>query len=148
MKADNRRYSIGDYVIVSRKMRRYKLGVAVKWEPGFTYRSPQLGQVVGLCTRYDGKVMYSNVNNGWEYDPPYFAPEKAHQFWLVRFGLTNKPVCVRAEDMRLAAVDEIADLPYSYPPSSMSERDKENLRVDSRNWPRDEKGRWIAGPAI
>ena len=148
MKQDKYKYSIGDYVVVAAPMVRRQQGSIRLWCYSFRYRTPRIGQVVGLCTRYDGEIKGGGMNSFGGYDPPYFVPSKAHHFWLVRFGLTNKPIEVSEGDMRLAGVDEVIDLPYSYPPPSVSERDKKNLSVDSKNWPRDEKGRWIEGPVV
>ena len=140
-------YGIGAYVIIHKTMMRDKQGSKVTWRKALEYvpTKPRLGQVVGLTTKYDGVVKYETDT---DFLCHYFAPSKAHRLWLVRFGLTNKPVCVAEEDMRPAVVggDEIHELPYSFPPQVMSERDKKYLSDDSKHWPRDAKGRWTKGP--
>ena len=142
----NRKYSIGDFVIVSKTMCREKIGSVVKWKSGFGFCKHRLGQVVGLCARYDGHVQGGNFYN--YDDPPYFVPEKTHLFWLVKFGLMNKPVEVSEDNMRLASIDEVENLPTRYPKSTMSEKDKQFLSEDSKTWPRDKKGKWVSGPTI
>ena len=135
------KYSIGDYVIVLGKMNR--LGSKyIKWAP-FKFAKPQLCQISGLATRYDG-----NVEGGYYYDfepdPNYFVPNKTHLFWQVKFGLLNKPIYVREEGMRLATIDEIEELPKLHiNQRPYSEKDRKFLAEDSKNWPRDSKGRWI-----
>lgn len=142
------KYSIGDYVIVFRKKFRDKKNLVVKWQTIFSFLAPRLGQVVGLCTRYDGKTIWPTMSYDGDCDPPYFQREKSHRFWLVRFGLMNKPVEIGEEDMRLAAINEVKELPTLYPKPVMLEREKQNLSEDSKHWPRDERGRWIVGPAV
>jgi len=136
----NKKYSIGDYVIVSKIMFRDIKGSKVIWRK-LPLIGNILGQVVGLCTRYDGHVEGGNT---YFYDySTYFVQEKTHLFWLVRFGLMNKDVQVREEDMRMATTEEVEEIPTRYPKPSMSEQDKKYLREDSKIWPRDKKGRWI-----
>lgn len=141
MKQDKYKYSIGDYVVVYFCMMRVERDCKIEWEKLFPYRDPRIGQIVGLCTRYDGEIKSDKWCN-------WLAVSKSHRFWLVKFGLSNKPVCVSEGGMELAKINEVIDLPYSYPPSSMTNRDKKNLSEDSKNWPRDEKGRWTKGPMV
>lgn len=133
-------YGIGTYVMVHRRFGRTKLGSGiVKWASIVLAKS-RLGQVVGLCTRYDGKV-HSEVH--YEGCANYFVPTKSHRFWLVRFGLMNKPVCVADDGMRLATIDEVEKLPLQSPRQTWSEQDKQEASEESKTWPRDKKGRWI-----
>ena len=131
------KYSIGDYVVVSDVMFR-KGTNQVQWVP-LNYSKPKLGQIVGLAVKQDGRI---EGGLGWE-DPPYFVPEKAHNFWQVKFGYLNKPVLVQEESIRLAAIDEIEELPKLFqrriPWSTQSRKD---LSLDSTEWPRDSRGRW------
>uniref|UniRef100_A0A6M3J0M9 Uncharacterized protein n=1 Tax=viral metagenome TaxID=1070528 RepID=A0A6M3J0M9_9ZZZZ len=139
-----RQYKIGDTVLVNRAMWRGIQGRSVKWMKGFPFPKLRLAQITGLCKRYDGHIK-------GDYDDvcvTYFVPSKTHTFWLVRFGLMNKEVPVSEEDITPATVHTAENLPTIYPRPSMSERDKQLLREDSVNWPRDEKGRWVAGPCV
>lgn len=135
----NLKYQIGNFVVVSKIQMRDKQGSAVTWRKCLCYiaTASRLGQVVGLCIRFDG---YMSRNDA------FFIPTKSHQFWLVRFGLTNRAVEVAEEDMRLAVGDY--ELPYRWPVQKMSDRNKQYLREDSKNWPRDARGRWVAGPVV
>lgn len=137
------KYKIGNFVIVSKIQIRARPGNRVVWQPSLPYvKTPtRLGQVVGICTRFDGFVNYVS-------DWHYFVPSKSHRFWLVRFGLINKAVEVAEENMRLAPAEETHELPYRWPVQKMSECDKQNLRDDSKSWPRDGRGRWVAGSAV
>jgi len=138
----NKKYTIGDYVIVSKIRVRDRQGNKVNWKI-LPLVENRLGQVVGLCTRYDGHI--GSVYFNYE-DPPYFVPKKTHIFWLVRFGLMNKAVEVHEGDMKLAPLEEIKELPTRFP--KLTEKDKQYLSEDSKNWPRDKKGRWVSGPCI
>jgi len=131
------KYSIGDYVIVSGYMFR-KDNHGIYWV-SLSYRKSRLGQIVGLATRYDGSVEGGIT---WE-DPSYFVPGKAHTFWQVKLGYLNKPILVLEEHIRLAAIDEIEELPRLFQNRiSWSEQSRKSLSLDSANWPRDSKGRW------
>ena len=144
MKSKEPRYSIGDFVKVQWEMSREGFRHII-WIARTFGIKPRLGQIVGLATRYSGDRTIS-LNMG---DPSYFTPSESHTFWLVRFGLLNKPVCVREEDMRLARVDEVKELPRLYMRRCrMGSREKKLLSEDSKSWPRDSRGRWISGPLI
>jgi len=124
-------------------MFRRERGNRRDWTYNWPYKTPRVGQVVGLCVRYDGEIEWGSVE-----DPSFFVPDKRHLFWLVRFGMVNKPVCVYGGDMRLAEIGEVADLPYVFPRRVVSEREKECLSADSACWPRDVMGRWTSGPVV
>jgi len=137
------KYSIGDYVIVSSKMNRVGL-THIKWVC-FKLTKPQFGQVIGLATRYDGNIK-GGYSYGFEFDPNYFIPTQTHLFWQVKFGLLNKPIYVREEDIRLATIDEVEELPKLYMSRCpYSDKDRKYLSEDSKNWPRDSKGKWTKG---
>jgi hypothetical protein len=143
-----KRFQIGDYVVVKKVMMREKVGNQVKWRQAlpFILTPRRIGQIVGITTRYDGFVEYEGLGeDGGFY---YFSPTKAHCFWLVRFGLSNKEVCVADEDLYYAGDNARHPLPYSYPLRKMDSLTKQVLREDSKRWPRDTKGRWTKGPCI
>lgn len=134
--------SIGDYVIVSSKM--FRTGSTHICWVSLTLGKSQLGQIVGLVTRYDGDIK-SGYSCDFEFDPSYFVPTKTHVFWEVKFGFLNKPIYVRDEDIQFASIDEVEELPKLYTRQcSYSEKDKKLLSEDSKDWPRDSKGRWIS----
>ena len=136
-------YSIGDYVIVTHKMCRINRE-HINWVP-LKLDTPQQGQVVGLATRYDGKII-SPVTHGYydDYESNYFVPTKTHVFWHVKFGLLNKPVLVQAEDMRFATVGEVEDLPKLCVRGYWNDKMRQAISKDSKNWARDSKGRWTS----
>jgi len=139
-----RQYKIGDCVLVCNIMRRDEQGDTIKWRKNFPFTKSRLAQITGLCKRYDGRIEghYDDVC------ATYFVPSKTHTFWLVRFGLMNKEIPVSEEDIILAPANTAKDLPTIYPRPSMSERERQALREDSKHWPRDEKGRWATGPCV
>lgn len=131
------RYEIGDYVVVSWKMCRTG-SLKVEWKSMQMARE-KVGQVVGKKVCFDGTVCHSPVYD----EPSWFKPTKRYVFWLVRFGMLNKPIAVSTEGMRLARVDEIVNLPEMYSRrASWSVGDCKGLSEESESFPRDEKGRW------
>lgn len=131
-----KKYSIGDYVMVSCKMVRQEQS-GIEWVPR-KLKSLQLGQIVGLVVRYDGKMKYPiNYEEG-----AYFVSSSTHIFWQVKFGLMNKPICVRADGIRLATIDEVKDLPKMHVRNYWTDKMRQSVSEDSKNWGRDSKGRW------
>ena len=132
------KHTIGDYVVVFGAMFR-KGSTCVTWIP-LSYNKSRLGQVVGLATKYDGDIEH---DFGWV-DPNYFVPRKTHRFWQVKFGLMNKPVFVREEDVRLATIDEVEELPKLYQNRApWNKQAKQDMREEVQNFPRDKNGRWV-----
>ena len=142
------KYDMGDFVVVNKvqtKNKKYSQNCKVTWL-STAYPVPRLGRIVGLCKRQDGVVEW---NIDWEtgYDEgPYLVLDKIHTFYLVRYGWFNKPVCVAAENMRLATLGEINELPGLFQNRQpMSEQAKQYLREDSQNWPRKSDGKFAKG---
>ena len=137
------KYSIGDYVIVLHVMQRHD-SHGIKWVPRKLGQS-QLGQITGLARRHDGDVKGGGYCTYPEdYEPRYFVSTGNHLFWQVKFGLLNQSVLVHDEDMRLANINEVEDLPKLYTRSYWDDKSRKALSDDSKHWDRDAKGRWIS----
>lgn len=96
---------------------------------------PRAGWVVGYRTIFDGTVEsgYGGYP-GEDYDPPYLKVEKSHRSMLVAFTPYSKPVHVPD-----GGWDETATMK---PQSGVSEKDREFLSKESKNWPRNAKGQF------
>ena len=136
------KYDIGDYVIVNSKMLRkgrYTNTTRERYWYLAQYSKPKLGRVVGLCRKFEGLIKYGVYAD----EPAYLRVTGSKLFWLVRFGWLNKPVLCSDECLTLAKPNEIEDFPTIYQEQiKWSDEDKKYLSELSKNWPRDEKGRW------
>ncbi len=74
----------------------------------------------------------------------YFVADIVYTFWAVKTSLIGKPYYVMPEDLTLVSVDEKVRLPYCHYDRE-SKYYKEYityLKKETKDWPRDEKGRW------
>lgn len=140
------KYDIGDFVIVCKvHVKKHPKANKIVWEESIC-PTPRLGRVVGMCKRWDGVKDYDiDWETGYS-SSPYFVSNKVNTYYLVRFGWFNKPVCIMPENMRLAVGEEIQDLPNLHANRKpMSEKVKQFLREDSKNWPRKSNGQFAKG---
>jgi hypothetical protein len=152
MNFDPKAYRIGDTVKVTHELeRRLSLSGMITWEPKIFRNSNAVGIIVGVCIKQDGKRQYSGsaMDDVFGSDECYFEASATHKFWLVRYGLMNKPIIVRECDITSCEPPQGFKFPlkaaHRWP---MSEDQKEALSRESKTWPRDEKGRWSCGPCI
>lgn len=73
-------------------------------------------------------------------DPPTWREDERVHVLLVTYWPTMKPVRVPFDGYRFAR-PTVRPYPTRY---KWTEWDKEIVRKDMKNWPRDEKGRWVA----
>jgi len=118
-------------------------------------RDPTYGQIVGAALRCLGKRESGRPTNyNEDYDPPYLTVEETMYVWLVRRGITNKPIEVLDEDLESPPVFEISDGKVTWPchglpwqharRHSWTDAEREQLRENMSDAPRDKKGRWLA----
>jgi len=105
------------------------------------------GQICGLCRVCEGM----RTNNGE--DGVDFKTTKVHTFYEIRFGMLNKPVLAAEDDFipegtlvfsETNIIREIRELPMriaNY--QEWNERSKAAMRNWMKDWPRDNKGKWI-----
>jgi len=128
---------MGKIVLVDRVYRRdwenIKDGTRKTWHVADAEGRP--GWVVGERWLHDGVA---------DYDPEHgFAWTSrgvSHHCLLVVYWPTMNPVQVPPDGYRLAPETV---KPYRPVQSQWSDSDRERLSADMRNWPRDEKGRWV-----
>ncbi len=131
-------YEVGDWVEVKgRRVEEYNGN-----QRGFRLQPDvQKGQIVGATHRPAGTY------KPWVFgdpEPACFVPSgPGFFFWLVRLSLLNKPIHVFAEDITRASRPE-GGLPVMK--SGMSAQCRKFLSEDSKQWPRDKKGRWVPEP--
>lgn len=135
-------YDIGSFVVVNnvsckRKQHNKVIWIDIPAFPG------GLGQVVGKCRRFDGIIQGGRQVGFSEWEPDYLDVTKENIFYKIIFGWFNKPVLVHAENMRLATVEEVQDLPKLFTNQKpWTDKDREILSDYSKEFPRDKKGRW------
>jgi len=142
-------FFIGDFVVVSGHQIRQEKGRHAKWIPDpiniIRYKEPKMGQVCGLRRVYDGERVYSIYGSS---EPDRFIPGISRTFYLVRFGMLNKPVLCSGEQLKVH--DNFKFLRYfksPIPQLSMrkhkwTDSERKQMSGISKDWPRDEKGRW------
>ncbi len=142
------KFKIGDWVLVEKKL------VLVDGQKGREYvpfSLNRIGQVCGMTMKYEGRTEYISEEGC------YFIFGKGHKVYLVRLGMLNKPYFVREGDM--VAWDPLPkglpgmvqhapnawDRPLKYYGHDKPQTPREAMREEMKEWPRDEKGRWIKG---
>jgi len=85
-----------------------------------------------------------------DYEPAYLVPEKIVDVWAVRTGYKNKEIYFFEEDLvvteSLKMFDQwmcfpTKDIPYFY--SGWNDNYRKQMSRESKDWPRDSKGRWV-----
>ncbi len=146
------KYQIGDWVAVStdipslfyddQEQRQMK---NVHHDP------PYAAQIVGSCTRMLGKYVagqnvasyFNEEGLDWDWDPAYMEVSQVITFWLVRRGMTNKPILVRDGDCE-AAIGSNEGVPWKWTnPYKWTDADRKQLSETIKNSPRDKKGKWV-----
>jgi len=142
----NNQFDIGDFVIVKTQTIKRRSNKKVTWIDS-KYSKPRLGRIVGLCRRFDGDIeigpWVKDYDDSWD-APRYLNCTKENILYEIRLGWFNKPIYVQLENMRLAKLDEIKDLPMLFTNVlPWSEESRNSLREDIKNAPRDKTGRFI-----
>ena len=140
----NNQFDIGDFVIVNTQTIKRRSNKKVTWIDS-NYSKPRLGRVVGLCRRFDGDIEGGAYDDYYENcNERYLYHTKENILYVIKLGWFNKPIYVRLENMRLAKLDEIKDLPMLFTNVlPWSEESRNSLREDIKNAPRDKTGRFI-----
>ncbi|MDY6957871.1 MAG: hypothetical protein SVK08_01805 [Halobacteriota archaeon] len=162
MNTKNLKYKIGDYVTVDlrnevlveytddlRKLVKSKNA----YRPSISDTKKEeirKGQITGIKTFYEGKIKYGVITYPDDYSPGYLKVSKTIYLWCVRFGYTNKEHYFFEEDIsrmlmpaRVVFTRNIfipfKDVGWNTPEG---EKAKEIMREESKNYPRDKKGRF------
>jgi hypothetical protein len=110
---------------------------------------PRIGMVVGYRTVYDGKIHPGSNQSGYsldpDYSPPWFEVTGTIEVLLVCFWPRYKPVYGKKEDIMILWAPHGGVTSMLHPTTyKWSDKDKDYLREEIKNMPRDEKGRWKA----
>ena len=137
---------MGTYVEVQAYMKPVKPGSKrsyIKYKKG----CPRVGMVVGYRTVYEGDIKSGSTyfdSYPEDYNPPVFIPRKSIKVLLVCFWPTYKPVLVLPEDLTSNIMQVYSVMMNLHPTTYLwTEEQKQWLRDDVKNQPRDEKGRWV-----
>jgi hypothetical protein len=138
-------FDIGTFVIIHTITKKSRVSggppfrTSIRWED-FEQTPPLLGRVVGLCRKFEGEL---GIPLNYE-EQAYLTVTGSTELYLVRQGWLNKPLHVRAENMRLATTDEIKDFPKLHMRQTCwNEQSRDDMRKEMVTWPRDKNGRWI-----
>ena len=108
-------------------------------------KNPVVGVIVGATYIIEGSY-HGGYSPFGEDDPPYLIENKRHFVYLVRQGLTNKPLKVFPKDISIIIFPaaEECDIPFLYQKKyKWTDLDKDMLRKYMKDISRDSKGRWI-----
>jgi len=73
-----------------------------------------------------------------EYEAPYLSVHESITTWAVRLGYRNKEIYFFEKDME--TIKSSSNIPYLY--TGWNDHYKEKMSKESKDWPRDAKGRW------
>ncbi len=140
-------YDIGDYVEIKAIAERSK-SYQTK-ESKFvkqTFGTPKIGRIVGIAKRFEGKINIGSYGgyDGYDDGGNYLMIERSLDFYKVRLGMMNSSLLVFPEDIQLIKPENINSFPLRFTNSlAWNSDDRERLSEDSKDWPRDKKGRWL-----
>lgn len=164
---DKRKFRIGQPVEVNLNHQ-----VAVDYEDGGRYRKvkraidwgikketndPVLAIVTGAKLFQEGTYhagggssRFSNYGGHYEdYEPAYLSFDRNVEVWAVRTGYRNKEIYFFEQDLKITESLKMfdqwmcfptSDIPFFY--SGWTEHFKKKVSKESKDWARDEKGRW------
>lgn len=126
---------------------------------GYTLPSEfKLGVITGIKILCEGWYYAAERTYNYSFmapddgpDPGGLEVEKIHYLWCVRFGYANKEHYFFEEDIKrfLNHSSDYLKRPMHIPfkdtgwNSSLVKKCKEGMSRESKNWPRDSKGRWV-----
>jgi hypothetical protein len=139
-----RMFKIGDYVEASHIVQvNYlgKLGAQQMQRLLTPVARIVRGQIVGGGWRYEGSLVH------YVGDPTEFQHKRAVFVWKIARSLTNTPVEALAEHIKIlgpAGSDVFGeDLPLRLPGPAWTDINRDVLREEMADVPRDAKGRWL-----
>ena len=142
---DRRRFQVGEWVAV-RATTEVKVDGDSKRAMQTTSIPETRGRVVGVAVRFEGTLEHGGYTPDEGPESNYLSPTRRVELWEVRFGLTNRPVLVRDEDLDKALWSEECRLPVRFARQpEWTPKNRKWLSEESRSWPRDKRGRWKKG---
>jgi hypothetical protein len=80
-----------------------------------------------------------------DYDPAYLSFDKTVEVWAVRIGYRNKEIYFFEADLKVIEFEEwTSNIPYFW--SGWTDRYREQMSRESKDWPRDDGGKWARDP--
>jgi hypothetical protein len=127
----------------------------IDWGIKTDTNEPVLAIVTGVKTFQEGQ--YNKGSGGhsgyggmdYDYDPPYVTYDRQVTTWAVRLGYKNKEIYFFEDDLDSKEVHFFfsqyvafpnENIPYFY--SSWNDHYRKKMSRESKDWPRDSKGRW------
>jgi len=134
----NNQYSIGTRVWVSATVYPVKSG-NTRMLKRHEYKKPFQAVVTGMTYKLEGVVKGGYYGD----DPPWFQSHGGKKVYCVRRGMMNKEIHVFPEDLKLLlSCDHGEKFPMKRTDVKWTDEDRKFLSEESKNWERDEKGRW------
>lgn len=131
---------MGKRALVYAKVRRVTESLQRSWEKE-DLEEPRSGWITGIRWVQVGTYNPGLGHYGEDYEPPYLAVEKVFPVLLVTFWPNMRPVKVPMGSFKVQEDDE-GPRPYSKQ-GKYNEQYREALSKEMKEWPRDEKGRWV-----
>lgn len=140
------RFTIGDWVIVKAQA-TFSYSGNKRNLIRISFREPVIGQITGTTFKKtgtrDGVRTYTQYDVEKDYDPPFLIVDQIIPVWEIRLGMKNRPIYATNEDVELAEKHPNR-LPWFYFERILwNTGDREKLRDEMKNWPRDIDGRWL-----
>lgn len=110
--------------------------------------SPIIGQFVGARYKNTGEYIpgdyphYKTFDND-DYDPALFICGKRVLVYLISIGLLNKPIEAFPKHVHKTLTGDKKLPNFKYFKHPWSKENKEFMRNEMKDWPRDFKGKWI-----
>jgi hypothetical protein len=80
-----------------------------------------------------------------EYEPAYLKFTESVEVWAVRIGYRNKEIYFFEADLKVIEFEEwTSNIPYFW--SGWTDRYREQMSRESKDWPRDDGGKWARDP--
>ena len=144
MKTTKRKFKFGDSVLVTKKV-KFKYDENNNRIPVITNCS-QVGKIAGATYRRIGEGVKGSAPSYPDYDvdyPAYLKNPNAILVWQIKIGMINKSIEALTENILFISsdTDDMENIPWSKQ-HLWTEKEKECLRNEMKNVPRDAKGRW------
>jgi hypothetical protein len=112
--------------------------------------------VTGVKVFHEGQYRSGNSSRSYsyfgeyDYEPPYVSLDNVVSVWAVRLGYKNKEIYFFEEDLKPYGNThkifeqyicfDLDNIPYFY--SGWNDHYRKQMSRESKDWPRDSKGRW------
>lgn len=130
------RFKIGDWVVAKAYV---EFAIDEGERRQFRFEKEIHGQICGAKCRYIGKYVLPSYDE----EAGYIRNMKGIMVWLVRIGMTNKPIEILDEDIMPAVTELREGVPWRYTRIAWSSEERKVISEYSKDFPRDERGRFV-----